>query len=350
MKQNNTGTKVCLIALVFLTLSGCATTVPEVELVELRLQLAAQLFGPKPPRNHKQIPNLPDDFLKPQAPLFVPKGTSLISRGRPVTCSNPKPLVGKPGQVTDGIKEGGETYSLWFGTGRQHVQIDLEAEYSVYAIAIWHEQYLNIYNDVIVQVSKSSDFSTDTTTVFNNDHDNSSGLGKGADQCYCDTYRGKVIDAKGVVGRYVRVYSNGSAREAMNLLTEVEVHGISVEGKAKPDAILHPLVGKWKLVKGRRPPGQTQFQADQYFKEIVLHQQGRLSLVRDIGTKTKGTWVYDEGDEALILKYRGGHTGAGFPAQKSLEVFSHIKLDGDTLTFPSLGAQKMIYQRVKRDD
>lgn len=108
----------------------------------------------------------------------------------------------------------------------------------------------------------------------------------------------------------------------------------------------HPLVGKWELVKGRRPPGQSQFQADQYFRTIELLADGSLRLTRDKGTETGGTWVYDEGAEALILNYKGGHDPAGFPAQRPLQVFSHIKLEGDILIFPNLASQEMTYRRA----
>ena len=47
---------------------------------------------------------------------------------------------------------------------------------------------------------------------------------------YLDTYEGKLIDARGVTARYVRLYSNGyvrgSAAGELNHYTEVEVHGV----------------------------------------------------------------------------------------------------------------------------
>lgn len=38
-----------------------------------------------------------------------------------------------------------------------------------------------VYSDVIVQVADDGDFITDVTTVFDSDHDNSSGIGVGSD-------------------------------------------------------------------------------------------------------------------------------------------------------------------------
>ena len=42
---------------------------------------------------------------------------------------------------------------------------------------------------------------------------------------YIETYQGKLIDAKGVKGRYVRLYSNGNTTNKMNHYIEVEVWG-----------------------------------------------------------------------------------------------------------------------------
>ena len=54
------------------------------------------------------------------------------------------------------------------------------------------------------------DFITNVHTVFNNDHDNSSGLGLGEYKEYWENYEGKLFAAQGVTGRYVRLYSDGS--------------------------------------------------------------------------------------------------------------------------------------------
>ena len=42
---------------------------------------------------------------------------------------------------------------------------------------------------------------------------------------YIETYQGKLIDAKGVKGRYVRLYSNGNTTNKLNHYIEVEVLG-----------------------------------------------------------------------------------------------------------------------------
>jgi cytochrome c peroxidase len=82
-----------------------------------------------------------------------------------------------------------------------------------------------VYHDVIVRVADDPDFIENVRTVFNNDSDNSSGLGFGTNREYVETYEGKLINAKGVKARYVRFYSKGSTESALNEYTEIEVYG-----------------------------------------------------------------------------------------------------------------------------
>jgi hypothetical protein len=80
---------------------------------------------------------------------------------------------------------------------------------------------------VIVQVSNDPNFVEGVTTLFNNDVDNSAGMGIGKDREYFETNEGKLVDAKGASARYVRLYSRGSTyRDPLNRYTEVEVYGL----------------------------------------------------------------------------------------------------------------------------
>jgi hypothetical protein len=93
-------------------------------------------------------------------------------------------------------------------------------------VVIWHfHAQARVYHDVIVQVSDDPKFESGVKTIFNNDHDNSAKLGTGRDQAYIENYEGKLIDAGGVKGRYVRLYSNGSTTDELNHYVEVEVWG-----------------------------------------------------------------------------------------------------------------------------
>jgi hypothetical protein len=42
---------------------------------------------------------------------------------------------------------------------------------------------------------------------------------------YVETHEGKLIDAKGVEARYVRLYSNGNDAAPLNHYVEIEVYG-----------------------------------------------------------------------------------------------------------------------------
>ena len=83
--------------------------------------------------------------------------------------------------------------------------------------------------DAVVRVADDPDFITGVQTLFNNDVDNSSGLGVGKDLSYIETAEGKLVDGKGVEARYVRLYSNGSSANALNHYVEVEVFGKPVQ-------------------------------------------------------------------------------------------------------------------------
>ncbi|MGB1129439.1 MAG: hypothetical protein ACPG4K_05270, partial [Haloferula sp.] len=69
--------------------------------------------------------------------------------------------------------------------GLQWVQIDLEASAEINAIWLWHfHSQKRAYHDVIVQISDDPEFKEGVTTVFNNDYDESAGMGKGSDNPY----------------------------------------------------------------------------------------------------------------------------------------------------------------------
>ncbi len=173
--------------------------------------------------------NQPNLVSKPvKAPEFlVPEGCGLLSKGKKVTSSDANPIIGTLDLITDGEKDGGEGYFVELTDGTQWVQMDLEKSSVINAIWIWHfhTDKLRAYNDVIVQVSDDPEFKSGVTTVFNNDYDDSSKLGKGSDYPYLESHFGKVVDGKGTKGRYVRLYSKGNSSSEMNHYTEVEVYG-----------------------------------------------------------------------------------------------------------------------------
>ena len=205
---------------VLLTLTLLAATVAAKaeDLVPLKTGLPKPLFvGTPTPLN---VPNLEPRRNGKRPDFMVPAGTENLAKGKKVSASDNDPVVGTLDLVTDGDKEGDEGSWVELGPGKQWVQIDLEKSASIYAILVWHfHSQERVYRDVVVQVSDDPTFGKDVTTVF----DNTTGTGK--DQAYIETYEGKLIDAKGVKGRYVRLYSNGNTTNKLNHYIEVEVFG-----------------------------------------------------------------------------------------------------------------------------
>jgi hypothetical protein len=198
---------------------------PPGDAVELKLELPKPIFAGTP----KNVPpgtTVEKPTGKPRPPLLVPKGTQLLSRDKPVKLSDDNPVAGKAEMVTDGSKEGADGNWLEMGPGLQWVQVDLGKPAEVAAVVLWHyHAEPRVYRDVVVQVADDADFIENVRTVFNNDQDNSAGLGLGKDNEYFELAEGKLIDAKGVTGRFVRCYTKGSTADEQNHCIEVEVHG-----------------------------------------------------------------------------------------------------------------------------
>ena len=193
--------------------------------VELKLKLPKPMFIGTPRNIH--TPNLEAVTVRPRTPFFVPAGTKLLSLGKPVAASDMAPVIGEVAFVTDGEKSGEDGYFVEFGPGKQWVRIDLKESAALTAILVWHyHSQARVYRDVVVQVSDDKDFVAGVTTLYNNDHDNTSGLGIGKDKEYIETNEGRLIDPKGIKARYVRLFSNGNTSNDMNHYVEAEVYGI----------------------------------------------------------------------------------------------------------------------------
>lgn len=213
-----------LICASVLLLSACALGYAD-DMVPLRTELPRpKLAGTPVAIKVGNLETAADAAARP--PVMVAQGSTNVALGKTVTASDEFPIIGMLEQITDGDKSSDEGFYVEFGDGLQWVQIDLENEITIYAIALWHfHSEQRAYNDVVVQISNDPEFKTGVVTVFNNDDDNSSGLGVGRDKAYVDTNRGRMIGVKGVKGRYVRLYSNGNSSNSGNHYIEVEVWG-----------------------------------------------------------------------------------------------------------------------------
>jgi hypothetical protein len=216
--HKKTAVAILLLAALF------APTAAQQATEELKLKLPKPMFIGTP--TNIKSPNLEPVTGKSRGPFMVPAGTKLLSLKRPVTASDSAPVIGELDMVNDGEKEGGDGYFIELGPGKQWVQIDLGAAYALHAILVWHyHSQARVYRDVVVHVSDNKDFLKGVQTVFNNDHDNSSGLGVGKDKEYIEVAEGRLFDPKGVKGRYVRMYSNGNTTNDLNHYVEIEVYG-----------------------------------------------------------------------------------------------------------------------------
>ncbi|MBM4047688.1 MAG: hypothetical protein FJ279_21495 [Planctomycetes bacterium] len=217
------GTCLTTFGLMTAMLVGLAQAQEGLKPIEIKL--------PKPvfigtPKNIPPGTTVEKETGKPRPPFMAPEGTTNVAAKKPVTSSCQEPIIGDLELVTDGDKEATDGSYVELPPGLQHVQLDLKADYSIYAIVVWHYHMdPRVYRDVVVQVADDADFISNVRTLFNNDHDNSAGLGIGKEREYFDTYEGRLIDAKGIKTRYVRLYSKGSTANDRNHYIEVEVYG-----------------------------------------------------------------------------------------------------------------------------
>ncbi|RBP40602.1 hypothetical protein DES53_108309 [Roseimicrobium gellanilyticum] len=199
-----------------------------------------ELMRPAYPRAHfvsgplsgevYMLPNLEmwdGEVTKMRLNFLVPKGTRDVARGKKVTGSDPTP-EGDYAQFTDGIAVGNDTSAVQLDPGTQWIQVDLGERCHVWKVLLWRHYLPRVVcHDLIVQVSDDATFTKGVTTIFNNDHDNSSGLGVGQDVAYMETNHGRLIDGceAEAAGRYVRFYGRGSSNDLWNQFVEVSIYG-----------------------------------------------------------------------------------------------------------------------------
>ncbi len=184
-----------------------------------------------PPATYTGTPRqIRDTTAKPwkaRPTVMLPKGAQIVSKGKTVTASDDFPIIGTLSMITDGVKEGTEGNWVELGPGTQWVQIDLGKATTVYGALLWHYfGEARVYRDVVVQASNDADFVTGVTTLYNNDQDNSSGLGAGKEIEYYEHNTGQWVQfSKPAKARYIRLYSRGNTSDPQNQYIEAEIWG-----------------------------------------------------------------------------------------------------------------------------
>jgi len=169
------------------------------------------------------------EVFAPGKPFYVPNKTRNVALRKPVILSDGEPVIGNRSLVTDGNKGWKDAYVyVEMGPGPQFAQIDLQGRHIIYAICVWHEygRGFPVYHDVVIQVADDPGFTKNVRTLFNNDHDNSSGFGAGQDLECPETEMGLVVAAHGTEARYVRLHSDACTSHDLNRYLEVEVFGL----------------------------------------------------------------------------------------------------------------------------
>ncbi len=201
----------------------------EIKLVELDLELDAITAATTRDSIEEISPPHLRKYNKDEKrkPFMVIEGLKNMAMFKPVTVSA-EPIVGEVEQITDGLMTSDE---FDFMEGPAWVQVDLEEPASIHAVVVWHyHKSVVIFNDVIVQISDDADFKQNVKTLFNNDHDDSAGMGKGNDTAYISTGWGEIVDArnedlKPAKARYIRVYTGKSTDGLLPRYVEVAVYG-----------------------------------------------------------------------------------------------------------------------------
>jgi hypothetical protein len=204
---------------------------PAAAMAPMDIKLPKPMFVGTP--QDTRVPNLRKPRGRARAPFLAPVGTALLSLNKPVSASDEEPIIGDIEMITDGDKEAADGSYVELGPFVQYVTVDLEKECEIAAVIVWHyHKQPRVYYDMVAQISNDPDFITDVTTIFNNDIDNSAGLGIGKDMHYTETSEGELIDCLSLgspKGRYVRFYSNGNTSNDLNHYIEIDVYGKPVQ-------------------------------------------------------------------------------------------------------------------------
>ncbi len=175
-----------------------------------------------------------------------------VARNKAVTTNAPTTSNQPLSALTDGVTARDKYVLYSVSTGPKWAQVDLGRAYEITRLNVrsdWGSS-AGVYRtarDVVVQLSNDPDFATGVTTVFNNDADNSAGLGAGTDEEYLEPGDGSgkdIVLAAPVNARYVRFWANGHIRVngQLNLVnTPIEIEAYADPEDAEAPAAVSDL-------------------------------------------------------------------------------------------------------------
>lgn len=213
--------------------AGAGGAAPAVETAPIDIKLPPASFGGTPlvyPGKHLE------EYVGPREPFLAPKGAVVLSQGKPVTSSAANPVYGKLSMIVDAEKGYQQDFLTELPAGTQWIQIDLGQPCAIYVVLAWHFHMAErVYFDFVVRTADDAEFANNVQTLYNNDYDNSSGLGVGKDKEYIENNEGRLVSALknggGTVARHIRLYSKGNTSDEMNHYVEVEVWGRPLPAK-----------------------------------------------------------------------------------------------------------------------
>lgn len=213
------------IAMLAIAWPACAE---DGKLAPIEIELPEPYFGGTPLDYFG--PNLEKPNYKPRPPFMAPAATVNVALDKSVSASEPEPRFGELDFLVDGDKHYKKSSLLGLGADLQWIQVDLEEPSNIYAIVLWHfHEGERVYFDVSIRAADDEEFTQNVQVIFNNDHDNSAGLGVGEAKEYIESYKGKFIDAKGITARYVRFYTKGNTTDDLAHYVEAEIFGKPVD-------------------------------------------------------------------------------------------------------------------------
>lgn len=195
------------------------------QLVPLVLELPPPAFRGIP-RDLRLGSNVEPLSKEPRPPMIVPANVVNLAPYAQLSSSDRNAGPEILARIVDGDKGASEQSIIFLRKGTQWIQMDFGKLQEIFAVVIWHaHNSAKVYHGVAAGVADDPDFRHNVRTLFNNDRESSSGLGRGSNREYVESYEGKLINGKGVKARYLRFYSRGSTESALNEYTEIEVYG-----------------------------------------------------------------------------------------------------------------------------